>query len=422
VAVLGVLLVLAVGALVWPRGAEPSASPPTTAASRPTTTRPVRPGTSTPPSSPGPTIAPPSTVPPAGPAPTLDEVQAAVEALVPFVEQQRGFAFGAHPAVEAVDNPTLDDRIRTDFDRHQTIWQHRALLMQTLGVVDRRLDVTAVVRSLEPVGRMVWYDPQRRTVVVRAQRITPYTQEQMVAALALALDDQRFGTDRPTYDASPDELPWAFDALREGDATRVADAWVKTLAPADQAARDRAEQDAHVGADLSRLPAALREVEAFPTESGTTFATALAAGGNGPLDAAFAEPPAATTGVLHPERFLGGVPVVPVPEPKVPGDVVRTGVFGELMTVATLADTLTPADAAKAAAGWAGDNYVVYTNANGAPCVTVAIRASSPEGLADLRTAFTTWAPRHEGAEVTVEGETLVVSRCIAGSRGRNPA
>jgi hypothetical protein len=160
----------------------------------------------------------------------------------------------------------------------------------------------------------------------------------------------------------------------------------------------------------------------FPLDSGADFSSALAAGGNGPLDAAFAEPPHTTAEVLHPEKHLGKVAAVPVPAPTVQGRVTAGGTFGELMTVATLADTLQPEGAARVAAGWAGDAYVLYDGPNAAPCLRIAYRASSPPAFAQLRQAFTVWAERHEGAEVAVEGDTLLVNRCISGGSGRNPA
>jgi hypothetical protein len=342
---------------------------------------------------------------------------------VPFVQQRRGLTFTSRPPVTVVDGATFDEQSKAAFDRQAVVWQRRALLLQALGAVDGHLDVVAVFRDLEPVGQLARYDPVSRTIVVRGQPITPYTREQLVGALTTALDDQRFGTDRPAYDAAPDEIRWAFEALRVGDATRVADAWVETLAPAERAARDRAEEDAHTGFDPTKLPPAVVELLTFPTDAGSGLAGALAGGttGNGPLDAAFGDPPHATADVLHPERFLGHVAAVPVPAPAVDGRTLATGVFGELLTVATLADSLSADGAARAAAGWAGDTYVLYESQSGTPCISIAYKAASPPALGQLRQAYATWAQHHEGAEVNVEGDTLTVSRCVIGG-GRSPA
>jgi hypothetical protein len=361
-------------------------------------------------------------VPPIGPPPSQAEVQAALDALVPFVEQHRGFPFAARPALDVVDNAAFDEQVRADFDRHEKAWERRALLLQVLGVVDPRLDVVALFRANEPIARMAWYDPQRRTVVVRAQRLTPFTREQMVEALTRALDDQRYGIDRPAYDESPDELMWAHAALVAGDALRISDEWVKSLPAAEQAARERAEQDAYIGADQNRLPPAVRELDGFPAEAGSVFAGVLAAAPPGTLDAAFGDPPRFSTAVLHPDRYLGKVPVVPVAAPEVEGRALASGTFGELMTVATLVDTLPPEAARTAAAGWAGDAYVLYEGRSANPCVRIAYKASSPVAFEELRQAYATWSERHEGSEVTVEGDTLLVNRCITSSRGRSPA
>jgi hypothetical protein len=417
--VLAALLLLAVGALVWSRRTDDPAAAPTT---RPRVTT-TRPGGRVAPSTPPPPGVPPSTAPRAGPAPTLTEVQAAVDALVPFVQQRRGLTFTSQPPVTVVDGAAFDDQAKAAFDRQVPVWQRRALLLQVLGAVDGRFDVVAAFRELEPVGRMARYDPASRTIVVRGQPITPYTREQLVGALTAALDDQRFGTDRPAYDGAADEIRWAFEALRVGDATRLADAWGETLTPADRAARDRAEEDAHTGFDPTKLPPAVVELLAFPTDEGSAFASALTGGAaaDGPLDGAFADPPHATADVLHPERFLGHVAAVPVPAPAVEGRVLATGVFGELMTVATLADTLAADGAARAAAGWAGDTYVLYEGESGTPCIRIAYKAVSPAALGQLRQAYATWAQHQEGAEVGGDGDTLIVSRCVTGG-GRSPA
>jgi hypothetical protein len=428
VIVLAVLLVLAVGALVWPGGDEAGSPSSTTASTRPrtSTSRAVPGAPSTPPNSQSPSsppgVTPPSTAAPSGPAPSAAEVQAALDPLIAFVTGHRGLPFSARPAVSVVDSATFDGQAEAEVDRHATALQRRALLLQVLGVVDPQVDVVAAMRSLEPFGEVARYDQVTRTVVVRAQPISPYTREQLVAALTAALDDQHFGTDRPTYDDAPDELRWSFDGLRLGDATRLGDLYAASLAPADKAARDQAEAAATAGFDPSRLAPAIVELLAFPGESGSAFAAELAKATSAPLDAAFVTPPHPTADVLHPERFVGQVPVVEVPPPAADGRELSRGTFGELLTVATLADTLGPARAASAAAGWAGDAFVLYEGTGGAPCVRIAYRASSPAAFDRLQQGYTEWAAEHEGTDVKADRGSLTISRCVTGGAGRSPA
>jgi hypothetical protein len=317
-----------------------------------------------------------------------------------------------------MDSATFDEQIRTQLDRHQTLLQRQSQLLQVLGVVDPSVDAAAFLRDRAPLGVVARYDPVGKAIVVRGQPLTPYTREQLVRALVAATDDQHFGTDRPALDDAGAEARNAFDALVTGDAVRIADAWVETLNAGDKQARDRAEE-AIGGADLSRLRPALAHLVQFPTDAGSAFAADLAGAGPGVLDGAFAAPPAATADVFHPERYRSKVAPVTVPAPTVQGRVLATATFGELLTAATLADTLGADAAGQAAAAWAGDTYVLYDGRSG-PCVRIDFRAGTPEGLEQLHTAWDQWKERHEGTEVTVSGETLQVNRCVSARGGRS--
>jgi hypothetical protein len=423
VAAVSVLSILLLGALLWPRSTENGKPTPTTGA-RPSTTAAPGPSAPSPPprgntpgSTPASPAAPPTTAP-AGPPPSVAEVQAAIDQLLPFAQAQRGQSLTSRPAVAVMDSAAFDEQVRAQLDRHQTLLQRQSQLLQVLGVVDPSMDAAALLRDRAPLGIVARYDPNAKMIVVRGQPLTPYTREQLVAALVAAIDDQHFGTDRPALDDAGAEARAAFDALVAGDAVRIADAWVNTLNPADKAARDRAEE-ALGGADLSRLRPALAALIQFPTDAGSAFATALAGAGPGVLDGAFAAPPAATADILHPDRYRSKVAPVVVPAPTVQGKVLATATFGELMTAATLADTLGPDAAGQAASAWAGDTYVLYDGRSG-PCVHIDFRAASPAGLDQLHAAWDQWKERHEGTEVTVAGETLQVNRCVSARGGRS--
>jgi hypothetical protein len=421
IAAVSVLTVLFLGALVWPRSAENGKASPTTTARPPTTAAPGPSTPSTPPRGNTPPPSSPATPPttaPAGPPPSVGEVQAAIDQLLPFVQAQRGQSLTSRPAVAVMDSGAFDDQVRAELDRHQTLLQRRSQLLQVLGVVDPSIDAAAFLRDRAPLGVVARYDPVGKTIMVRGQPLTPYTREQLVGALVAAIDDQHFGTDRPALDDAGSEARDAFDALAAGDAVRIGDAWVGTLNPADKAVRDRAEE-AQGGADLSRLRPALAHLVQFPTDAGSAFAANLAGAGPGVLDGAFAAPPAATADILHPERYRSKVAPVVVPAPTVQGKVLATATFGELMTAATLADTLSPEAAQQAAAAWAGDTYVLYDGRSG-PCVHIDFRAGSPAGLEQLRAAWEQWKERHEGTEVTVAGPTLQVNRCVSARGGRS--
>ncbi len=236
-----------------------------------------------------------------------------------------------------------------------------ALVAKTAGSLDASYDVAT--------GRLSVPD----FVSLGDQRIA------LGHAIAHALADQHFGL--------RDFLRLAPDGGRrlEGDAERARLAVVE----GDATLTGLELQDPHEAFlgrhELSTLGARLREATAtegaplwlvelarFTHVDGFLFtARARAQGPWSAVDALWADPPASTEQVLHPEKYDACEAPIPVDEATLPtlpgfGRPAASDVLGELVARTWLASVLPPEIATRAAAGWGGDRAGIYTARPGA--------------------------------------------------------
>jgi hypothetical protein len=241
--------------------------------------------------------------------------------------------------------------------------------------------------------------------------------------LTHGLDDQYVGLDRPQYDKAKDEIGFGFDAISEGDARRVENDYVAQMSPADKAAHDQEEQAAGTGLDPATFPPVLLNELQAPYSLGEVFVRALVAdGGNAEVTQDFGSPPHTSAEVMDPSLYLHHFQPVAVPVPQADGKATDDGMFGELLTFLTLADSLQPSDAATAVKGWNGDHYVVWDSGQGAPCIRVDQVMKTPAQATTLKQAWDTWASTHAGADIEPRGANGVeVTRCAGGASGQSP-
>lgn len=196
-----------------------------------------------------------------------------------------------------------------------------------------------------------------------------------------ALSDQHFDLDSLHKDASKnDDYSMAVSALIEGEATLAMMAagqedWngeeiVKT--PADALGRGMEFMMPFMtsmgsGDSLKKAPPIIADSMLFPYLRGLVFAAKLANdGGWKRIDEAYLEPPLSTEQILHPRKFgedrddptlLNFGPL----DPGADWTEKSRNVMGEMQTAVMLRGH----GGAAAAAGWDGDRYVVYENAQG---------------------------------------------------------
>lgn len=170
---------------------------------------------------------------------------------------------------------------------------------------------------------------------------------------------------------------------------------------------------------LRDAPAIISETLLFPYIRGVVFcAKQTNAGGWKALDAVYREPPLSTEQVLHPEKYrdrpdaptqidLGELPIAG------PWKELTRNVVGEMQ----LAILLKKHDGKRAAAGWDGDQYIVYEGPNEAVGLVWLSTWDSEDDAAEFARSYAKFQTGKlpEGAE-TPEGEVSNLTR-TAGER-----
>jgi hypothetical protein len=249
-----------------------------------------------------------------------------------------------------------------------------AEILRRLGVMSATADyATLLVHSYAAAGGAVpSYDVSTGRLLV--PDFVPLVEQRLPLAheIAHAIADQRFGL-RRLLQLTPDgrrrldgDAQRARAALIEGDATLAA---LETIDP-----RETFLGPSALGALESRmrassppgLPRWLTELSRFVHVDGLLFTARVRA--RQPwraVDALWADPPASTEQVLHPESYDDCDNPIPVAEalfPQLPGFGRPAGsdVLGELAIRTWLATAVPPEIASRAAAGWGGDRAALY--------------------------------------------------------------
>jgi len=192
-----------------------------------------------------------------------------------------------------------------------------------------------------------------------------------------ALQDQNFDIGKLQLDeVGQGDRSLARLSLVEGDAVLTQGTWqIQHLSQAELG-----DIMASAGNDeslkvLLEMPPILRESLLFPYTLGLGFVQGMqASGGYDAVNAAFADPPASTEQILHPDKYFGHEGPVAVSLPKDLAARLGSGwkvgledAFGEFqMQVWLKQNTTVPAATAiDAAAGWGGDRVAVIDGPNG---------------------------------------------------------
>lgn len=316
-------------------------------------------------------------------------VDAALDQIAAFVEDERGLEFLTPVTVELLDDAAFEARLLEDRDvEAEADLALTGRLLQALGLVPAGTDLVAAVDQVLGAGVLGFYDPETKELVVRGGDLTPYTRQTVAHELTHALDDQHFDLDRPELDDATDESGFGFTAVVEGSATQVEDAYEAALDPADRRRLLDEELSFGTDLDLGGIPFVLLVQLQAPYEYGPSLVDEiLGRQGRGGLDQAFASPPLTSEQVLHPQRYLAGEAAVPVAVPPAEGEVIDQGVFGELM-LGILVTNGTGVGDPDAVDGWGGDQYVAWARPDGSACVRVDAAADTDGDLGELEAAL----------------------------------
>jgi hypothetical protein len=319
------------------------------------------------------------------------------------VQQIRGLQPTGDVEPAVIDEATLRANLEAEFDAENTpealafteeLYVALGLLEPGVSLRDASLDLL----SGQVAG---YYSPERAElfVVSRSGGVGPVEWSTYAHEYTHQLQDQHFDLGDLGLDATDQsDRSLAVLALVEGDATATQSAWMQAamtpeeLGEVFQAGLDPAGLDA-----LRRAPAIVRETSLFPYQAGLTFVMALLqARGEGAVDAAFADPPASTEQVLHPEKYLAHEAPLQVDVAAVAArlgdgwaEVGRDTLGEELLRFWLREGGATASDAIRAAAGWGGDRLVVLRGPAGELALALVTAWDSAADAAEFATAAT---------------------------------
>ena len=247
-----------------------------------------------------------------------------------------------------------------------------AVGLSALGLLPPGIDLKKTYLGLlgEQIG--AFYDQHSQELFTFSGQTLSNSQNRVILAheLTHALEDQQFNLSRlPLETKGNDDRALAASALVEGDATLVMNRYMTGNLSAAVIKESLASAFTTDVRQLAAAPRYLRETLLFPYMRGLNFCQTLYdQGGWDVLAEAFRHPPASTAEILHPERFLASPRTEPVAVSFARTDVrgqepVDDNVLGEFGVRQLLAAWLKDDQlAARAAAGWRGDRYLVYGN------------------------------------------------------------
>lgn len=437
VAVLVLVAVLALGGLLGGDGDDLDVADPGTEAPSPTF---PDPGSTAPGADPAPPVLPnlpdvDPTVDPEALARPLDEV---VPEIVAFVEAERGHRFPAPPSVEGVSDAEFEARLLAAQGGEAALDVETEAWLRTLGLLPPGVDAEEAWTSLLASAVQGFYDPETDDLVVRGAVVTPYVQTVIAHELTHALDDQIFDLSRlDSLAERPDESAFAFQALVEGSARVVEQAFESEALDAEEQAAVEVEKldpllqppdDPGPGgpdpADLFLLGLVL----AIPYGSGEHFVDDLLDGGLPALDAAFRAPPTTSEQVLDVAVYASGEPAIDVEDPEADGTEVGRGAFGAVdvrilelvadpMGVAARLDPEQLFDgvfAVEPLDGFGGGEYVTWGE-DEQFCLRANLAGDDVAGAAAITEIVETWAET-VGAEVTATGPTTLTFTVCPGA------
>lgn len=350
----------------------------------------------------------------AEPVPAGSPLAQALPRLEAFVEQTRGLRFKRRVPVELLPDDAFTERLRHIEPQDQQEADEDAEsfegFLRALGLAGSDIDLGAVDEAITEHGILGFYDPEEAALYVRGSSLGPFEELILVHELTHALEDQHFGLDRPDLDERSDEASESFLALVEGSAVVVEQRFLDSLPPDRRRVALQGEDAA--GEANSEVPDVIDALFGYPYRDGPAFVDRiLQAGGPARLDAALARPPTTSEQVLHPERFLAGEGPKPVGRPRADGSVEDSGMLGERVLALVLAEASGGATGRRAAEGWGGDRYVVWSVGD-RTCIRWNLVMDTPADTAELVSALRSFTARNRTARVESADPVVVLRNC----------
>jgi len=308
-----------------------------------------------------------------------------------FVENERFLDFDHPVAVEFLPDDEFVERALSGTDRGED--DEEALegvlaSLRALGLVAGDVDLGAALDGHVGESLLGFYDIERETLVVRGTDLRdPRVRTTLVHELTHALQDQHFDLSAVQERVGDGIGAFSVEALIEGDATVVEDAYRSTLSAPEQAQLDTGALD---GASSAEVPEIMRTMLSLPYVFGDSTVRVLGSISDR-LDEAYDSAPASDEWAFDPIAWVRSEPAVEVDEPNVPADatVLDSGEFGAPAWFVLLAERIDPTAALRAADGWGGDRYVTYDD--GPVCARLRFVGDTPVDEDEMAAAVDAW-------------------------------
>lgn len=251
----------------------------------------------------------PSTSPSVAGSPTADPatLYAQIEAQV---QQIRELSAKTPVEPRILDDAALKANVAASFEKDNppALVAANQRIYELLGLIPQGTSLKDLYLKL--LGSQVagYYDSDTKElyVVSRSGGLGPTEQITFAHEFDHALQDQNFGLDKLQLDAiGESDRSLARLSIPEGDATLLMSLWAgQNLSPAELLQMVQEASDPAQAAILAEMPAILKDSLLFPYSAGEALVAATqSAGGWAAVDKLYADPPASTEQVLHPEKY-----------------------------------------------------------------------------------------------------------------------
>lgn len=323
-----------------------------------------------------------------GPGSGAGSITDVLPELVSFVERERGLRFLEEVDVELLDDEEFEARLGSPDEKARDEIEDTEAILLAMGLIRPGVDLLATVDEFAGQAVLGFYDAESGELVVRGAAATPLARTTVVHELVHALEDQHFDLQRPDLG---DQASAGLQALAEGSAIVVEEAYIDSLSAAERRSAEGAELEVGRGV-VPNVPEVVQIAFGFPYSFGPDLVRAvLAAGGQPRLDRAFERPPLSTEHVLDPARYLRGDDPRTVRAPRADRPSFDDGEIGELYLLLMLRAELTDREARDAAQGWGGDRYVAWRD-GASTCVRMSFVMDTPRDTDELEAALAKWA------------------------------
>ena len=317
--------------------------------------------------------------------PATKKERASVQDLLLAAESVRQLKLRRQVTIEIEDGDAIANSLRSQIEEDEI--ERARLVYGALGLIDPDADLRSMFAGVLGEQVIGYYDPETGRLVIREDVMNglagafgpEQTQEArlvLVHEMVHALQDQRLGLGESYQKERTADADNAFRAVVEGDATlaMLAHALRQQGIPLSAATAGIQQMGDYVdfnslvrGEKLDEAPAILRVTLVAPYLRGLQFIAAVQGRGGWPaVNNAHRRPPLTSEQVLHPDKYFAREPgeEVQIPDNE---NLLSAGFarieedsLGELELGVYLGQGQPSGTDEEAAAGWAGDQLVVY--------------------------------------------------------------